>query len=99
MTEERTGLEVDVFVALFELVEFFQDGDWNRNVVILEVSQATCVVQNDVGIENEELGTRAGSRFRHSILLDRRSRSSRQAEVRLGSGMLPTPILLVNAIP
>ena len=54
--EELTGLEMDVFVAPLELVELLEDGDRNRDVVFLELPNAAAVVEDDVGVEDEEFG-------------------------------------------
>ena len=62
--EELAGLEVDVFVAALELVEFLEHGDRHGDVVLSELPQATAVVKNDVGVEDEEL--RSGVRHRSS---------------------------------
>jgi hypothetical protein len=54
--KKLAGLEVDVFVAALELVEFLEHRDWNRDVVLLEIADAAAVVEDDVGVEDEELG-------------------------------------------
>ena len=54
--EKFAGLEVDVFVAALELVEFLEHRDRNRDVVLLEIADAAAVVEDDVGVEDEELG-------------------------------------------
>lgn len=52
--DEFAGVEVDGFVAFFEVVEFFEDGDGEGDVVFLEVFEAAAVVEDDVGVEDEE---------------------------------------------
>ena len=54
--KKLAGLEVDVFIAAFELVEFLEHRDRNRDVVLLEIADAAAVVEDDVGVENKELG-------------------------------------------
>ena len=54
--EELAGLEVDVVVPLLEAVEFFQDRDRDGDVVFFEIANATGVVQDDIRVEDEELG-------------------------------------------
>ena len=54
--EELAGLEMDVFVAPLELVELLENGDRNRDVVLLELPNAAAVVEDDVGVEDEEFG-------------------------------------------
>ena len=49
-------MEVDIFVAALELVEFLEHRDRNRDVVLLEIADAAAVVEDDVGVEDEELG-------------------------------------------
>ena len=50
------GLKIDIFVTPFELIEFLKHGDRNGDIVFLKVVNATAVVKNDVGVENEKLG-------------------------------------------
>ena len=54
--EELAGLEVDVVVSLFEAVEFFQDRDRDGDVVLFEIANAAGVVQDDIRVQDEELG-------------------------------------------
>ena len=56
LTHEGTGVEMDGFVALLELVQFLDDGNGNDNVIILELFDTLIVVQDDVGIQHEYLG-------------------------------------------
>ena len=54
--EKLARLEVDVFVAPLELVELLEHGDRNCDVVFLEFPNAAAVVEDDVGVEDEEFG-------------------------------------------
>ena len=54
--EELAGLEVDVVVPFLEAVEFFQDRDRDGDVVLFEIANAAGVVQDDIRVEDEELG-------------------------------------------
>ena len=54
--EKLACLEMDVFVAALELVEFLKHRDRHRDVVLLEIADAAAVVEDDVGVEDEELG-------------------------------------------
>src|SRR5262245_34640902 len=56
---------MDVLVAAFEFVELLEDGDRERDVVFFKIEDATAVVEDDVGIENEELRK---SRSDHRVL-------------------------------
>ena len=44
-------MKIKGVVAFFKLVEFFENGNGNGDVVFLETEGAGAVVQNDVGIE------------------------------------------------
>lgn len=68
----RLDPQVDDAVALFELVELFQDGDWHHHVVLIEVVDGVGVVQDDRGVENEDLGHIA-SRWQRRLLGARRA--------------------------
>ena len=54
--EELAGLEVDVVVPFLEAVEFFQDRDRDGDVVFFKIANAAGVVQDDIRVEDEELG-------------------------------------------
>ena len=54
--EELAGLEVDVVVPFLEAVEFFQDRDRDGDVVFFKIANAAGVVQDDIRVQNEELG-------------------------------------------
>ena len=54
--EELAGLEVDVVVPFLEAVEFFQDRDRDGDVVFFKIANATGVVQDDIRVQDEELG-------------------------------------------
>ena len=55
--EKLAGLEVDVFVAAFELVEFLEHRDRHGHVVLGELPQAAAVVKDHIRVEHEELGS------------------------------------------
>ena len=54
--EKLAGLEVDVFVAPLELVEFLEHRDRDRDVVFLEIPDAAAVVEDHVRVEHEQFG-------------------------------------------
>ena len=54
-THELSCLKMDVFVATFEFVEFFEHRDRDDHVVLTEVFDATSVMENHIGVEYEEL--------------------------------------------
>jgi hypothetical protein len=44
---------MDVFIPLLEPVELLEHGDGHRDVVFLEIVDASGVVKDNVGVENE----------------------------------------------
>ena len=52
---ELTRLEVDVFVAPFELIDLFEHRDRDDHVMFTEVFDAARIVKNNIGVEYEEL--------------------------------------------
>ena len=62
--EELAGVVVEGFVALFELIELLEDDDGHDDVVFFEVVEAGAVVEDDVGVEDEDFFLRS----RHSHL-------------------------------
>ncbi|MEZ6052394.1 MAG: hypothetical protein R3C02_13545 [Planctomycetaceae bacterium] len=46
---------MDVAVALFELVQFFEDRYGNSDVVFVKSEQALSVMQDDIRVENKQL--------------------------------------------
>lgn len=57
---------MDVAVALFELVQFFEDRYGNSDVVFVKSEQALSVMQDDIRVENKQLWFRNGSQQRLS---------------------------------
>ena len=53
-THKFAGMEIDGFVALLEFVQFFENRNRYNDIVVLELVDASAVVQNDIGIENED---------------------------------------------
>jgi hypothetical protein len=45
----------DVVVSPFELVELFDDGEGDNDLVLLEDEEGVGIVEKDVGVENEVL--------------------------------------------
>jgi hypothetical protein len=52
-SEKVASLEIDRFVSPFEVIEFLEHGDGDRNVVFFEVLNAAAVVQNHIRVEHE----------------------------------------------
>ena len=49
-TDEGAGVVMDLFTALLESVQLLEHGDGQIDVVVLEMVDATVVVQDDVGV-------------------------------------------------
>ena len=56
LPHEGTGVEIHGFVAFLELVQFLDHRHGDDDVVILEIFHALVVVQDDVGVQHENLG-------------------------------------------
>jgi hypothetical protein len=54
LPQKLASLKMDVTVAFFESIEFFQNGDRNGNVVFFETENAASVVKDHIGVENEK---------------------------------------------
>ncbi len=52
--QEMPRLEVEGFVAFFEFVELFNDRDGNNNIMFLELVKAGAIMEDDIGVEDEE---------------------------------------------
>jgi len=52
--DELAGIVVDDLAALFELVEFFKNRDRDDDVVFVKTMDAGIVVQDNVGVEDED---------------------------------------------
>jgi hypothetical protein len=52
--QKRSRLKMNGFISLFKIVQLFQNGDWDRNIVFFESPDALCVVQNDIGIDDKQ---------------------------------------------
>ena len=52
--DELAGVVVEGFVPFFELVQLFEDDDGHDDVVFLELVDAGAVVEDDVGVEDED---------------------------------------------
>ena len=48
LTHERARVKTKVVLTLLELVQFFDYGDWNHNVIVLELFHGIEVVEDDV---------------------------------------------------
>ena len=53
---EGAGVETEGVVALFEFVQFLNYRDGNYNVVVLKLLYGVIVVQDDVGVQDKDLG-------------------------------------------
>jgi hypothetical protein len=71
--EKRAGLEVDVFVTLFESIQFFENGDRDDNIMLFKVPQAAGIVKNDICVEHKQLRLYSRRTIRHLVLPDRYS--------------------------
>ena len=60
LADELAGLEVEDRVPLLELVELLEHRDRDRDVVLLEVVESVEVVEDDGGVEDEDLALRLG---------------------------------------
>jgi hypothetical protein len=83
-TQKRARLEVEILVSLFEAIQFLEDRDRNGDVVLVKVLQTPRIVQDDVGVDDEQLGTCTQGFQRHAILLDGRQKLIHRARVRSG---------------
>ena len=55
-SQKSSRLEVDVLVPFLELVKLLKDCNRYRDVVFLETTNALGIVQNNVGVDDKELG-------------------------------------------
>src|SRR4029077_3449378 len=60
LADELAGLEVEDRVPLLELIELLEHRDRDRDVVLLEVLESVEVVEDDGGVEDEDLLVRLG---------------------------------------
>jgi hypothetical protein len=56
LADELAGLQVEDRVALLELVQLFEDGNGDGDVVFLEVEDGVEVVEDDRGVEDKDFG-------------------------------------------
>jgi hypothetical protein len=55
LAHELAGMVIDGLAAFLELIEFLQHGNGEDDVVLVEVVDARAVVEDDVGVEDEDL--------------------------------------------
>ena len=48
LTHERARVKTKVVLTLLELVQLFDDGNWNHNVIVLKLFHGIEVVEDDV---------------------------------------------------
>ncbi len=55
MTDAAAGVAGEVLIALFEVVEFFEDGEGDDDVVLFEDEEGVGIVDEDFFVEDEGL--------------------------------------------
>ena len=51
--KEISGIKVDLFISPLELVQFLQNGNGDRDFIIMKLMNTGCIVKNDVRIQYE----------------------------------------------